>query len=124
MLVTSTKPYMYLIPTMFSTLYKTRPINWTCAKSNLSPANAFNLFFTLSTIETIDKTILTLLSTLLYHTIPTSNDLEKEAFMKTLWEKEKMLVTSIFSFSQNVFYPSQNKFQYFYNIYFVVCKCY
>ena len=25
--------------------------------------------------------------------------------MKTFWEKEKMLVTSIFSFSHNVFYP-------------------
>ena len=35
-----------------------------------------------------------------------------------------MLVTSIFSFSQNVFYPSQNKFQFFNHIYFVVCKCF
>ena len=26
-------------------------------------------------------------------------------FLKTLWEKEKMLVTSIFSFSHNVFLP-------------------
>ena len=30
--------------------------------------------------------------------------------LKTLWEKEKMQVTYIFSFSTNVFYPSQNKF--------------
>ena len=30
----------------------------------------------------------------LYHTIPTFNNLEKEAFSKTLWEKEKMLETS------------------------------
>ena len=44
--------------------------------------------------------------------------------LKTLWEKEKMLVTSIFSFSHNVFYPSQNKLQLFNYIYFVVCKCF
>ena len=37
------------------------------------------------------------------HTIPTFNDPEKEGFLKTLWEKDKMLVTSIFSFSHNVF---------------------
>ena len=32
-------------------------------------------------------------------------------------------VPSIFSFSHNVFYPSQNKFQFFSHIYFVVYKC-
>ena len=31
----------------------------------------------------------------LYHVIPTFHDLEKEAYIKTLWQKEKMLVTSI-----------------------------
>ena len=36
--------------------------------------------------------------------------LRKKSF-KTLWEKEKMLVTSIFSFSHNVFYPYRNKLQ-------------
>ena len=35
-----------------------------------------------------------------YHTIPTLNDLEKEA---SLLEKEKMLVTSVFYHSQNKF---------------------
>ena len=44
--------------------------------------------------------------------------------MKTLWEKEKMLVTSIFPLSHNVFYPSQTKFHFFIYIYFVVCKCF
>ena len=29
---------------------------------------------------------------------------------KILWKKEKILVTSIFSFSHNVFYPIQNTF--------------
>ena len=50
----------------------------------------------------------------LYYTIPTFNDPEKVAFfLKTLWKKEKMLVTSIFSFSHNVFYPSQKSFFFF-----------
>ena len=53
----------------------------------------------------------------LCHTIPTFNKPEEEAFLKTFSEKEKMLVTNIFSFSQNVFYPSQNKFQYLINIF-------
>ena len=35
------------------------------------------------------------------------------SLLKTLWEKEKMLVTSIFFFCHNVFYPSQNKFCFF-----------
>ena len=43
---------------------------------------------------------------------------------ETLWKKEKMLVTSIFSFSHNVFYPSLNKYQFFCHIYYVVCKCF
>ena len=41
----------------------------------------------------------------LYHTIPTFNDPQERYLLKTWWEKEKMLVTSIFSFSHNVFYP-------------------
>ena len=35
-----------------------------------------------------------------------------------------MLVTSIFSFPHNPFYPSRNKFDYLGYIYFVVCKCF
>ena len=35
-------------------------------------------------------------------------------------EKEKMLVTSIFSFSHNVSCLSQNQFLYFIHIYFTV----
>ena len=42
--------------------------------------------------------------------------------LKTLWEKEKMLVTSIFSFPHNVFYSSEDKFQSFSHIYNVFCK--
>ena len=34
-----------------------------------------------------------------------------------------MLATSIFSFSNNVFFPSRHKIQVFSHNYFVVCKC-
>ena len=40
----------------------------------------------------------------------TFNDPHVRSLLKTLWEKEKMLVTSIFSFSHNVFYPSKKEF--------------
>ena len=42
----------------------------------------------------------------LYKRVPTFNDPWERSLLKTFWEKEKMLVTSIFSFYQNVFYPS------------------
>ena len=51
-----------------------------------------------------------------YHTVPTLIDLVELPFKKTLLEKKKMLVTSIFSFCHNVFYPSQSKFQFFSHI--------
>ena len=41
---------------------------------------------------------------ILYHIITTFNSPEEGRFCKHLGEKEKMLVTSIFSSSQNVFY--------------------
>ena len=52
------------------------------------------------------------------------NDPENNHIQKTSWEKEKLLVTSIFSFSQNVFYSFQRKFQILSRIYFDVCKCF
>ena len=60
----------------------------------------------------------------LYHTFPTFNDPEKEGFWKHCGEKEKMLVTSAFSFSRNVSYPSQREFLHLSYIYFVGCKCF
>ena len=51
-------------------------------------------------------------------------DLWKRNHLKTVWEKEKMLVTSIFSFSQNVFYPFKLKFQFLSHIYCVICNCF
>ena len=46
-------------------------------------------------------------------TITTFDATEQKAFLKILREKEKMLVTSIFSFSHNVFYPMKGKFNVF-----------
>ena len=43
-------------------------------------------------------------------------------FLKTLWEKEKLLVTSNFSFSQQVFYPLQELSAIFIEFEIVVCK--
>ena len=39
-------------------------------------------------------------------------------------EEEKMLVTTIFSFSHNVLFPIKEKNHHFGNIKFVVCKCF
>ena len=47
----------------------------------------------------------------------TLNNPEKGGF-------ENILVTSIFSFSQNVFYQSLNRLQYFSHIYFAVSICF
>ena len=52
---------------------------------------------------------------LLYHTIQSFNDPEEETFRKHCGEKEKMLVTSIFSFSHNGFYCIKDKFCHFSN---------
>ena len=43
-------------------------------------------------------------------------------FFKTLWEKEKMLVTNIFSFSTMFSTPLKDKFMILSNIYFVIYK--
>ena len=48
----------------------------------------------------------------LYHTILTYNNPKKGGFLKTFWKREKVLVTSIFSFSQNVFCPSETNFNF------------
>ena len=58
----------------------------------------------------------------LYHTILTFP--LQRSLLNTLWEKDKMLVNSIFSFSHNVFYPSQNTFQSFSHVYFIICTCF
>ena len=52
------------------------------------------------------------------------NDSKKKAFLKTLWEKKKMLLTSIFSFSHNVFYSIKDRNHHLTYIYFVICKCF
>ena len=44
------------------------------------------------------------------------------SLLKTLWEKEKLLVTSNFSFSHSVFYPSKELSAIFIKFEIIVCK--
>ena len=44
------------------------------------------------------------------------------SLLKTLWEKEKLLVTSNFSFSHSVFYPYGELSAIFIKLEIVVCK--
>ena len=48
----------------------------------------------------------------------------KRRLLKTSWEKEKMLVTSIFSFFHNIFFFIKDINHYLSNIRFDVCKCF
>ena len=58
----------------------------------------------------------------LSQTIPGFQDFEKKKrLLKTLWEKEKMLVTSIFTSSHNVFSPLPEQIDFVVD--FVVCIC-
>ena len=60
----------------------------------------------------------------LYYIILTFNDPEEKSLLKMFREKEKMLVTSILSFSYNVFKPIEDKNHHLKYFFFVVCKCY
>ena len=44
------------------------------------------------------------------------------SLLKTLWEKEKLLVTSNFSFSHSVFYPFTELYATYINFEIVVCN--
>ena len=45
-----------------------------------------------------------------------------KSLLKTLWEKEKLLVTSNFSFSHSAFFPSRELYAIFINFKIAVCK--
>ena len=49
---------------------------------------------------------------------------KKKKHLKTLWKKKKMLVTSISSFSHNVFNTIKDKNHHFKYFNFVVCRCF
>ena len=55
----------------------------------------------------------------LYHTIPIFNDLGKRSILKTLWEKEKMMVSSIFSVAHDVSTLSKTNFNF--SVAFICC---
>ena len=46
------------------------------------------------------------------------------SLLKTLWEKEKLLVTSNFTFSHSAFYPLRERSAIFIQFEIVVCKLY
>ena len=58
-----------------------------------------------------------------FNHVPNNLNFEK-ILWKTLWVKEKMLVTRIFSFSHNVFYPIKEINFHYSNIEIVACKCF
>ena len=60
----------------------------------------------------------------LSQTIPGFDVTGLKGFWKHCGKKEKMLVTSIFSFFHNVFYPVKHKFYFLSHIYFVICTCF
>ena len=93
----------------------------------LSSANAFKFKFLSSGNGLIDVLYVDFDPYTFINPLPNNHDFYWpwiRSLLKTLWEKEKMLVTSIFSFFHNVFYPSQNKFHLCSHIYFVICKCF
>ena len=62
-----------------------------------------------------------------FSSIPQNPDFERPwqwNLLKILWEKEKMLVTSIFSFSHNIFYHLETNLIFFSHFYIVVCICF
>ena len=70
--------------------------------------NFLGLFYNLKTIHKRQKLVLS-------HTIQLLKTLKKKAW-KTLWEKEKMLVTSIFSFFHSVFHSIIEQNHHFGNV--------
>ena len=89
---------------MFSTLSKTGII--ILATLNLSSANVWNL--DQSKILLFGKEFKEL-----GNSLPHNQDFQHpclRSLLKTLQEKEEMLVTSIFSFSNSVFYPFPKRF--------------
>ena len=49
---------------------------------------------------------------------------ERSLKLKLKWEKEKMLISSIFSFFHIVFYPFKEKLHHLYHAEIVFCKCF
>ena len=59
--------------------------------------------------------------------LPYNDDVRRtggKSLLKTMWEKKRMLVTSIFFLFQNVFYPRKDNFNILSNITCFVCKCF
>ena len=85
---------------------------------HLSSANA--LFLDLSRIMLFDGTQVVYLNT--FPNKPWFLRVHSTGLLKTLWEKEKLLVMSNFFFSHSVFYLSRELSNIFINFKIVVCK--
>ena len=57
------------------------------------------------------------------HLLITLYPIKMKKRLKTIWDKEKMLVICIFSFSHNIFYQMKDRNHRLCYIYFVICKC-
>ena len=60
-----------------------------------------------------------------FNLLPSNPDFKRpssRSLSKTLWEKKRMLLNSIFFFSNNVFYPLRDTNVCLKSIYFFVCK--
>ena len=98
---------------MFPTLSKVEII--ILATFNLSSANAFNLV-------KLKKKLPFGLELTLSQTSPGFLRVCTSSLLKTLWEKEKLLVTSNFSFSYSVFYRCGELSAIFIKLKIVICK--
>ena len=87
--------------------------SWSSLQSNIGPTNGVGKGLTL------------------HHTIPTFNPFPNKPWFlrvystslwKTLWEKEKLLITSNFSFSHSVFYLFRELLAIFIKLGIVICK--
>ena len=83
------------------------------------------LFSTLPNMNSNFSVALISLSLTAFNSIPHNPERPCERILlKTFRKKEKMLVTSIFSFFHNVFYPIKERNQHFSYIEFVACSCF
>ena len=70
------------------------------------------------------KVVCTVMCLTLYHTMRPSDAFEEKALLQTLLGKEKVLVISILSFSNNVFCPFKEKLLLLSQNEIIICNCF
>ena len=126
--ISSLKPHVLLSPTAIY-IWRSSRFCWLIMSSFIKVAqDNFSGFLVIQDKIRPDhgsvhvKFYVTKKPTLTIHQSRLLTTLNKRSLLKTLWDKEKMLVTSIFSLSHNVFNPFKNKVQVLSSIYIVLCK--